>query len=319
MRHVRTGFVYLLLAGCAAWCAVAFRADLGRLSFVPLARAWDAVLLAALLSLLNYALRVLRWRSFASRLGYAFTPARAALVYLSGFAFTLVPGKVGEMARARYCAPEGMPVGAVAATFFLERLVDALAMAALAALALPALGAHRSVVGLALGAAVLGTAVLGALSRPQWLRPLEARLAGGGRIRAALRGAVASLLLARGLLRPRLLIASLVIAVLAWGAEGVGFGVLTALVPPERTTWAVAVGIYAVAVLVGAISFLPGGLGSTEAVMGTLLVAQGYSGVEAVLVTIVCRVLTLWLAVGLGWLAVFLLGRRAPVAVPSWR
>jgi hypothetical protein len=51
--------------------------------------------------------------------------------------------------------------------------------------------------------------------------------------------------------------------------------------------------------------------------MSGLLVAQGYAWPEAALVTIVCRVLTLWLAVGLGWMAVLLLGRRPAIGALS--
>jgi len=78
-----------------------------------------------------------------------------------------------------------------------------------------------------------------------------------------------------------------------------------------------AVGIYAVAVLVGALSFLPGGLGSTEAVMTTLLVAHGTSFGDAVFVTLACRIVTLWLAVVLGWVAVLSLRQRALAPVVS--
>jgi uncharacterized protein (TIRG00374 family) len=65
------------------------------------------------------------------------------------------------------------------------------------------------------------------------------------------------------------------------------------------TIW-LGVGIYAISVLIGALSFIPGGLGSTEAVMGFLLVAAGASPGDAVASTIICRVSTLWFAVFIG-------------------
>jgi uncharacterized protein (TIRG00374 family) len=79
---------------------------------------------------------------------------------------------------------------------------------------------------------------------------------------------------------------------------------------------ALAVGIYAVSVLVGALSFIPGGLGSTEAVMGLMLGLVGADLTTAVSATLVCRLATLWFAVllGLGCMAVLELpvGRRRP-------
>jgi uncharacterized protein (TIRG00374 family) len=80
-----------------------------------------------------------------------------------------------------------------------------------------------------------------------------------------------------------------------------------------------AIGIYAIAVLAGAVSLLPGGLGSTETVMVALLAAQGFALTEAIVVTLVCRLVTLWLAIGFGWIALGALRQRQRVLVPSWQ
>jgi hypothetical protein len=63
----------------AAWCANSLRGDLSLLSFAPLLRSWDIVAAAALLSLLNYLLRILRWRRYLAKLGYSFTLRFSAL------------------------------------------------------------------------------------------------------------------------------------------------------------------------------------------------------------------------------------------------
>lgn len=60
--------------------------------------------------------------------------------------------------------------------------------------------------------------------------------------------------------------------------------------------------------LAGALSFLPGGLGETGAVMGVLLVTFGANGAAAVAITLLCRIATLWFAVALGGVAVGVLG-----------
>jgi len=54
---------------------------------------------------------------------------------------------------------------------------------------------------------------------------------------------------------------------------------------------------------VGALSFLPGGLGSTEATMVGLLATQGVALPVAVVATGVVRVTTLWFAICLGLIA----------------
>ena len=100
----------------------------------------------------------------------------------------------------------------------------------------------------------------------------------------------------------------LALGVVAWFAEGLGFWwLLLALDHPLPLSTAVF--IYAFAMLVGALSFLPGGLGGSEAAMVALLSLNGFPEASAVSATLICRLATLWFAVGLG--ALFLGRRRA--------
>ena len=97
------------------------------------------------------------------------------------------------------------------------------------------------------------------------------------------------------------------LGVVAWFAEGIGFWwLLGALGHPLPV--ATAVFVYAFGMLVGGLSFLPGGLGSSEAVMIGLLMMHGFPESAAVTATLICRLATLWFAVGLG--AAFLARHR---------
>ena len=118
----------------------------------------------------------------------------------------------------------------------------------------------------------------------------------------------------RSLFRPRVLLTGFTIGLLAWSFEGVGLALLTLMFPSTHIDVITALGIYGVAVLIGGLSFLPGGLGSTEAVMAALLATRGLALPDAMLITLTCRIVTLWLAVGLGWIAVLAL-RHPPVQV----
>jgi uncharacterized membrane protein YbhN (UPF0104 family) len=131
-------------------------------------------------------------------------------------------------------------------------------------------------------------------------------------------GAARAFSAARSLLSPGVLLFGFTFALLAWGLEGLGLYALGSIFPLAHMTPATGVGIYAIAVLAGAVSFLPGGLGSTEAVMTALLTAQGYPVGDALLVTIVCRIVTLWFAVCIGWAAVLVLRNRMEPAVSTW-
>lgn len=305
MRGLIRILPYAIVAGFALWCVSAFRADVAQLSLRPLMGAWDTLALVVLLSLINYAVRAVRWRWYLARLGYPYPVGQSVAIFVSGFAFTLAPGKLGEMVRARFY-PD-VPLTAVAAAFFAERALDLLATVALACLIVTVLGHLPLLLSAGFG---IGAAMVCALSlRPafglrMWrhieprFRPRIPEVLARFLSRAAQTATHAGKLLQRGPL-----LAGFALGIVAWGAEGVGFGLLASAVEPHRLEIVQAVGIYSIAVLAGGLSFLPGGLGTTEAVMSALLVSRGFPVAEAMLVTLTCRVMTLWLAAGLGWLA----------------
>jgi len=107
------------------------------------------------------------------------------------------------------------------------------------------------------------------------------------------------------------------IGLVAWAAEGVSLYVIAHGLDIELAFFT-AIGIYAVSMLVGALSFIPGGLGSTEAVMVLLLKLSGVDATTALAITLIARVATLWFAVLLGLisLAAIELDRRRAV-LPS--
>ena len=92
------------------------------------------------------------------------------------------------------------------------------------------------------------------------------------------------------------------IGLVAWGAEGVAFYYIMHVLGSDLTLQG-ALFIYAFSMLVGALSFLPGGLGGTEATMVALLMLHNIPQPQAVAATVLIRIATLWFAVALGILA----------------
>jgi glycosyltransferase 2 family protein len=310
MRQLSRFIPHCAIAAFAIWCLFSLRSDLARMSIEPMIRSWDLVALALLLSLLNYGLRIFRWKFYLARLGYPLGLRFTAATYCAGFAYTLSPGKVGEMVRARYYLPVGVPLAGVAAAFLAERLMDLVAMTALAALVFTASARYEGGI---IGAAALIAAALATLSLTPWstlAAALHAATRIPGRFRSVLAGVATALASTRALLRPRVLLASFAVGLLAWGLEGAGLGLLGSIFPSTPLSVNSAIGIYGVAVLIGGLSFLPGGLGGTEAVMTALLVKSGFPMGEALLLTLTCRLVTLWFAVVLGWVAVLALRQR---------
>jgi uncharacterized protein (TIRG00374 family) len=98
---------------------------------------------------------------------------------------------------------------------------------------------------------------------------------------------------------PALLVLATTCSLIAWSAEGLAFFIVLERMG-ESTPLALAVSIYALSMLAGALSFMPGGLGGAEAAMVGLLVWQGMDAGAAIAATLIIRLTTLWFAVIIG-------------------
>lgn len=297
----RRWLIVLAASGMAVYLALALLVDADRIERALGSLGFAGAALILGLSLFNYALRFLRWGWYLHVLGHRVPALRHLGYYLGGFAFTVSPGKAGESVRSIYLNLHGVPFAHSLAALFTERLLDALAVTALAALVLASGQDYR--VAVAAAALVFGavTVFAGHGYVPATLRAAAARL--GGRIHRLLVNLALLFESSAQLLRARYLLPGLLLGLAAWGAEGYGLYLLAGHLGVELTPWS-GTGIYALAVLAGVASFfMPGGIGGTEAAMTALLVAAGAPLPAAFAITVLCRLATLWFAVVVGILA----------------
>ncbi len=292
---------YLLASLWGGWRDVS-------LAFVQIGIVGTAAALT--MSLLNYGLRFLRWQCYLDALGHS-VPWRPGLrIYLSGFALTTTPGKAGEAFRAVLLLRHGVPASRTIAAFISERLSDLLAIVLLSLLGLaqfPQLHAPVFLAVIVLSLVFVGISHRGSLD---WLvRQGQGEV---GRLRRLLAQLGQTLLSARHCHSPQLLVLATLLSVVAWGAEALAFYWVLGWLGAD-VTLSFAVFVYAVSMLAGALSFLPGGLGSAEAVMLSLLLLAGMSMPDAIAATVFIRLATLWFAVVLGLFALNADAGEAPV------
>lgn len=269
---------------------------------------WLVTGVALLLSLLNYALRFVRWQLYLAQLGHVLPWRVHFRIYMAGFSMTIVPGKVGETIRSVFLKAYGVDYAKSVAVFFSEQASNLISMLILASLGVWVYpGAQTFVlilcVVLIMGLVVLQQArLLAGLDQfaQRWLTP---------RLAAISHAAFTTIRHAGRCLRFPVLSLGLAISVVAWGAEGVAlYFMLHSLgsdISLQTTLF-----IYAFSMLVGAVSFLPGGLGGVEATMIGLLIYHQLEPAQAVAVTLLIRLTTLWFAIALGGLAMMQISRH---------
>lgn len=256
----------------------------------------------------SYLLRFTRWQYYLRRAGWRL-PVRLHLAYyLAGFALTTTPGKAGETIRSVLLRPHGVPYPTSLACFFSERLLDVVVVALLALLTTFAFHQHYTFIIVMISITLAVIPIVHSSLLLQFLRWLQTRVA-ALRIRNGITHLLQLLHDARIFLAWRPLYLGLLLGLLAWSLQGFAFYYLMHAIGFELPL-PVAMGIYAIGLLAGAISMIPGGIGATELAMALLLAAAGATPQIALIVPLISRLSTLWFAVVLGLLASSWLGSQ---------
>ena len=288
------GFMLLLLLALQLVGVDQAEAALARLS-------WPLIAAVVTLSLGNYALRMLRWQFLCRHVGVEVPLGRNALYYVAGFAFTITPGKIGEVVRLWFLRRgHGYGYDRTAGLMVLDRLTDAWPLLLLALLGVVQFASQG--LSLVLAAAVLGLGTV-VMLHPSWIRT-AIKLA-YGRVRRAPRLFARLVRASRVLARfasPSALTPPLALGIVGWLCEIVGaWLILDALGAPVPLT--AAAFVFGFGMLVGAVPVFPGGVGGAEGTMVALLVLLAVPLPTAIAATALIRLATLGLAVVLGFAA----------------
>lgn len=264
--------------------------------------------IALALSLVNYGLRFVRWQKFLALLGHHVHTPESLRIYIGGFAMIIVPGKAGETIRSLFLKHHGVSYPESLAAFFSEQFSNLISMLLLVSIGL---WIYPPAKPLLIILAVLIAAGLVILQQTRWLKMLKAfaehRLP--VRLGKLVEHGIEIILHSGRCFRLPVLLYSIVLGIVAWGAEGVAFHYIMHVLGSDLSLSA-ALFIYAFSMLVGALSFFPGGLGGAEATMVALLMLNQVAQPQAVAATVFIRLATLWFAVFLGVFALMLPERK---------
>lgn len=313
LRHRRAIILSLALAALVYLIAViATGADAAWQAFAKLGFGGWLLLLSC--SFGSYLLRFVRWQYYLRRAGWRLPPHLHLAYYLAGFALTTSPGKAGETIRSVLLRPHGVPYATSLACFFSERLLDVVVVALLATLTTLAFTEQHSFIMIVF---IVTLAVIPFVHSPLLLRllhALQSRLQ-ADRVKNLLSHLIQLLRDARNFLAWRPLYLGLLLGMAAWCLQGLAFYYLLRVMEVGASL-PLAMGIYAISLLAGALSMIPGGLGATEAAMALLLSAAGANTQLAVIIPLISRLSTLWFAVGIGLMANLWLGSRRQAMQP---
>jgi uncharacterized protein (TIRG00374 family) len=275
-----------------------FRETFANLSRFPIGYLLGALGLAAL----NYALRYLRWSYYLKVLEIRVPVGLSCLVFLSGLAMSITPGKAGEFLKSYLLRDRAsVPVARSAPVVVMERLTDVISVVLLAMIGLASLPFYFMLV--AVFALLLCGAALALFASRSGGRIFDLPVL--RRWRTDLQDSHEGL---RRLAAPKTMVLAVLLGAGAWFSEGMALWLILRGLE-SGTPIAQALPIYAAATLVGAVSALPGGLIGTEGSMIAMLQQSGVSRLTASSGTLLVRLVTLWFAVAVGLVALLWLHR----------
>ena len=277
---------------------------------------WNYFIAALALALLNYFLRWFRWEVYLKELNISIPKKRSFLVFFSGFSMTISPGKVGEMLKSYLLKrSDKISISTTAPIVIAERITDVIALLIMVIFGLRSFHLQTTKI---LGSISINQMILFlllstifglfVLSNKKLAHRAISLLNAFSRIKPYVKKLIKAYDAMELLMRPRMLFIAVLLATGAWALEGLGL-YLILLGFNENTINLLGSGfVYAFTTLLGAFSFLPGGLGVTEGAMGLLLHKMEYvtSAGSALAATYLIRFATLWFAVLLGGPALFI-------------
>lgn len=262
-------------------------------------RAFEWLYLAPVIGLVlvNYIVRAERWHSYLVKLDLAMPRARSYWLFVSGLSMSITPAKAGEALKALLLKIEtGAPLERGVAIVFAERMSDLTGILVLIAIGSFALsyGFISFLVIVVAVAAILVLVSSESVSARfvRWMKSVRRVAKVGWILENVLKDA-------KSLLTGRNLVEGTAFGAAAWACECAGFYLILVGCSIEIGLLE-AVFIYAFSSVIGAVSMLPGGMGTTEATMAGLLILLSISAPLASFAVVLTRAATLWFAVALG-------------------
>jgi len=262
---------------------------------------WSPLFGMIAIAIVSYCMRFARWHRL---LGIAAATTggywRSFVAFASGGLLIFTPGRVGEAAKSVYARElSGIPISTSLPVILAERINDVAVMALLAVIGLLAFGATGELAALVIGLMALLAAAAGLYVL---FRLTVKSVAGRGPFGTYefIRTSRSSMV---SMLGRRALSENFIFGMLAWMLEVAVFYLAMMAVGESWSgdSFLIALAIYPLASLAGALSMLPAGIGVTEGGLAALAVAVGgMDGDVALAATVLARVAILGTVVAVG-------------------
>lgn len=306
IKNVHQKIVLSILVFTLFFALLSVYADLEKVALNLENFKWFFIIPVLFFSLLNYTLRFLRWEFYLKKLGIKISTTKSSLIFISGLTMSITPGKFGETLKSYLLKiTDNVQISRSAPIVIAERLTDFIALVILALYGSFYFNYGREIIA-GIGFAIVGGIFI--LSKKENFYSILERIRKtiGDKFTTKINIAYNSVV---ELINLKVLIPSILISIVSWSFECLGFYIVVQSYSIDLS-FNLTTFIYSFSTLAGAISMLPGGLGLTEGSMSGLLILNKIPPDIAVAITIIIRLATLWFAVALGLISLYIFQKK---------
>jgi uncharacterized protein (TIRG00374 family) len=264
----------------------------------------EALARATALTCASFLVRLVRWQGYLRRLRLEVPLVESVLVFFSGLAMSITPGKVGEVLKSLMLRESSdVAIARSAPIVVAERICDLIGLLLLGGFGLLSLSGYAWTAAIVLVVPLALASVVGSRRLGLWLIHLLTGFRRTRRFRDKLVEAFESL---RELVTPVTLLWGTVLSVVSWGMQGLALAAIANDFAGVSLSVPAAMIAYAAPLLAGTLAMIPGGLGLTEASMTGVIVKFGGAGATVAIgasIAVTIRLITFWFAIALGFCA----------------
>ncbi len=263
------------------------------------------VLIGLSIVLLGYFLRYIRWRILIKKLNIK-SPLKTDLrIWMSSYAFTATPGKAGEAIRSLLLNKElniSYPLSITA--LFFERFTDGIAVFVILLFNAKSISYSHLPFKVEYLLSIFLFIVLIAFYKKRYLFNLLEKILNLFP-KTVFNSITKNKENLKKLFDSKILLISIFLATISWSLEGYSLSLILNKISAKNFSFGISLISHTLSGFLGAISMIPGGIGSSEISNITLLSINGVSTANAVLATLIIRLMTLWFATFLGVLCLY--------------
>jgi len=248
----------------------------------------------------------LRWRILLKNIGLKIKLRDDFLIYFSGYSLAISPGRLGELLKAQLLKNKyNTPIKKSAPLVLVEKIYTLIGIVSVSIVGLWI--SHIALYITLVGISILVIIFIVIFKRKNFLKLLR-KLSRFKFASKRIESIADSYEIIRNSFKPNVIILCSLLSITHWLIESVGVYFIFLSLGINIIDYFTVVFSYSSSILIGALSFIPGGIGVMEASFAGLLSTQNVDFSLALTATIFVRIFTLWYGVVAGFVALKFVG-----------